>query len=81
MHAAVAEVTNKFKTQVTAVFFPEPARMDKHMRMYQRPGARLQGAQTLMLGAERQPSKRKLCLQMGCVTSLACLHILCMSWW
>jgi hypothetical protein len=38
MHAAVVEVTNKFKTQATAVFFPEPSRMDKHMRMYAKPG-------------------------------------------
>lgn len=38
MHAAVVEVTNKFKTQATAVFFPEPSRMDKHMRMYTKPG-------------------------------------------
>lgn len=41
MHAAVVEVTNKFKTQATAVFFPEPSRMDKHMRMYTKPGAHL----------------------------------------
>lgn len=38
MHAAVVEVTNRFKTQATAVFFPEPSRMEKHMRMYTKPG-------------------------------------------
>lgn len=40
MHAAVAEVTNRFRTEVTAFFFPDPSRMEKHMKMYQKQGIR-----------------------------------------